>query len=723
MATIHFQRTRPPPPKTPSPSLALTTHPPHDDDDDLMELDQTWPQLPPPEDQSPEDVETPLVLQQGDRVVQVHGRFNQFLLPYQREGVRWLFEAVRGNRGAILGDDMGLGKTVQILALLSAVLFKHGTAKADKRHKSDESPGPVLVVVPASLLANWELECKVWMCCRVAILHGKPKDRRDILEAMARDAYEVVLCSYDLLKLHLSELNVIEWYIVVLDELHNLKNPEAQITKAVQQLACKRKLGLSGTLMQNNADELHCVLDTIHPNCLGSLNDFRAFYIDDIKFARKKSAAPQAIARSEAKERQLRQLLQPYYLHRDKTVNPQFTKIKKHDQVVLCPLTKLQRSVYVRVTSLPEYQALMDPDTKEVDPPGVLWRHVHPTGDKCAQCPLNCIQFVAMTQLLKIANHLDLIRVNPADSTDQQAATKAFATVAFGSDVDEAGGLTRAAGLFDKMNSALCGKMEVLKGLLERWRVKREKALVFSRNVRMLDILQAFVISQGLAYVRLDGGTKVDERLNLVHAFNQDPSLGVFLISTKAGGLGLNITSATNVVVFDPSWNPAHDCQAQDRAYRIGQTKDVHVYRLVTMGTIEEMIYARQIYKQHMADTTLEGKSMPRYFEAIQGVKSQQGELFGVRNLLQFQPQGVMKAIQDRRAMAETNEEAEADQVVMVDNVLELRAASGQASGGDEEWPVVEELALSQAIPSKKQVPLKKEFNLYVPQYLQQPKE
>ncbi|RHY92528.1 hypothetical protein DYB35_006704 [Aphanomyces astaci] len=189
------------------------------------------------------------------------------------------------------------------------------------------------------------------------------------------------------------------------------------------------------------------------------------------------------------------------------------------------------------------------------------------------------------------------------------------------------------------------------------------------------------------------------------------------LCASLAGGLGLNITSATNVVVFDPSWNPAHDCQAQDRAYRIGQTKDVHVYRLVTMGTIEEMIYARQ----HMADTTLEGKSMPRYFEAIQGVKSQQGELFGVRNLLQFQPQGVMKAIQDRRAMAETNEEA--DQVVMVDNVLELRAASGQASGGDEEWPVVEELALSQAIPSKKQVPPKKVFNLYVPQYLQQPKE
>ncbi|RHY27496.1 hypothetical protein DYB32_007269, partial [Aphanomyces invadans] len=200
-----------------------------------------------------------------------------------------------------------------------------------------------------------------------------------------------------MLKLHLAQLTAIEWYIIVMDELHNLKNPEAQMTKAVHKLKCKRKLGLSGTLMQNNADELHCVLDTIHPNCLGSLHDFRAFYIDDIKFARKKSAAPQAIARSEAKERQLRALLQPYYLHRDKSVNPQFTRIKKFDQVVLCPLTKLQRSVYVRVTMLPEFQALMNPDTKEVDA-GVLWHHVHPTGDKCAQCPLNCIQFLAMTQ-------------------------------------------------------------------------------------------------------------------------------------------------------------------------------------------------------------------------------------------------------------------------------------------------------------------------------------
>jgi hypothetical protein len=156
------------------------------------------------------------------------------------------------------------------------------------------------------------------------------------------------------------------------------------------------------------------------------------------------------------------------------------------------------------------------------------------------------------------------------------------------------------------------------------------------------------VIGKALEYVRLDGGTKVEDRLRLVQRFNREQNLRVFLISTKAGGLGLNITSAQNVVIFDPSWNPAHDCQAQDRAYRIGQTKDVHVYRLITLGTIEEMIYVRQIYKQQLSDTTLkEGVKAPRYFEGIQGDPSQQGELFGLRNLLQLQEEGVLKGIQD----------------------------------------------------------------------------
>lgn len=134
----------------------------------------------------------------------------------------------------------------------------------------------------------------------------------------------------------------------------------------------------------------------------------------------------------------------------------------------------------------------------------------------------------------------------------------------------------------------------------------------------------------------------------MVNDFNSSESnTTVFLISTRAGGVGLNLQSATNVVIFDPSWNPAHDCQAQDRAYRIGQTKDVQVYRLITLGTIEEMIYVRQIYKQQLSDTTLKGSNAPRYFEGVQGNPQQRGELFGIANLISWKPGGVLKGIQD----------------------------------------------------------------------------
>ncbi|OQR94152.1 DNA repair and recombination protein RAD26 [Achlya hypogyna] len=683
-------------------------------DDDEEDEDNTWPRLPPPEGVS----DDPLVLLEVPtgsytRPIQVPGRLNRFLQPYQREGVAWMFQAIVDNRGAILGDEMGLGKTVQVIALLSALLFKTGTAedKAAFRRLAPQrdalvfdvngTPPPILIVVPASLLANWELELKVWMCCRPVILNGKPAEREAVLAGLHRGTHDVVICSYDMLKSHLVQIQAVPWYLVVLDEMHNLKNPEARTTQAVRALRCTRRLGLTGTLMQNDTDELHCLLETIHSGALGSLSDFRAYYADDIKFARKKSAAPEAVARARAKEQQLRARLEPYYLRRDKAVHPTFATVHKSDKIVFCELTPLQRRAYERVLASADFTVLARGDER-CDcgrdqrrrrcchtTGGVLWRQHHPDGKACASCPA-CLQFPCIAQLLKLSNHLDLLRVDRTAPDDVQATTRAFAKVAFGEDLEAAGGsLDQAQGLFEKMNPALCGKMVVLEKLLTTWARRHEKVLLFSRSVRMLDILQSFLVALACAFVRLDGSTKVDERLRLVQRFNADRSLRVFLISTRAGGLGLNITSATNVVIFDPSWNPAHDCQAQDRAYRIGQTKDVKVFRLVTLGTIEEMIYARQIYKQQLADTTLKGTGGPRYFEAIIGVKGQHGELFGIRNLLGFKPDGVMKAIQDHASI---------DGIPMADNRVDLRAPPTKAGQGTDELAVVEELELDQEI-------------------------
>lgn len=165
--------------------------------------------------------------------------------------------------------------------------------------------------------------------------------------------------------------------------------------------------------------------------------------------------------------------------------------------------------------------------------------------------------------------------------------------------------------------------MGILEKLLELFYTNGDKVLIFSQSVKLLDVLQRFIRGVGYRFRRLDGGTKSKDRMKIVTEFNHDPDIFVFLISTKAGGVGLNITGANKVVVFEPSWNPAHDLQAQDRAYRIGQVRDVNVYRLVTVGTLEENIYLRQVHKQHLEKV---------------GVRSEQAlRLFDVEEVLGFQ--------------------------------------------------------------------------------------
>lgn len=663
-----------------------------DDKKDVYTSEQ-WPQLDPPKVNA-----GPLVLSSSEEhkstPFEVCAYLNSYLFDYQRKGVEFLFSAYERNTGAILGDDMGLGKTIQVIAFLSALLHKHGDARdietwtallqqrRERFSKSDvvghpEDAGfcfsgemaPILIVMPASLLQNWEQELHVWMSCKTIILRGKPSDRDALIDQIARGEYEVVICSYDILKMYLSRLHKIPWEVVVLDEMHCLKNPEARLTKAVKAIKCRKKLGLTGTLMQNNEKELHCLVDTIAPGAIGTWAEFSLYYGRDIKYGRKKSAASEAVKRSHQKEKELRHKLSPYYLRREKEINSTFQVVKKRDQVVFCDLTPLQMAAYKRVLAMPEFQLLQrgdercdcGRDSKEKrkkccyktpadlgDGPGLLYERFHEHGP-CKNCP-NCMGLPCVAMLLKLSNHIELLKVNPHDRPEAQHYQGEFAKTAFGSDLEGLGGVNQVSSFQEMcaLSTEACGKMIVLEKLLAVWRKRRERTLIFSRSTRMLDIIQLFLITKAIRYSRLDGNTKVEERLQMVNDFNSgDSNSTVFLISTRAGGVGLNLQSATNVVIFDPSWNPAHDCQAQDRAYRIGQTKDVHVYRLITLGTIEEMIYVRQIYKQQLSDTTLKGSNAPRYFEGVQGNPQQQGELFGIANLICWKPGGVLKGIQD----------------------------------------------------------------------------
>jgi superfamily II DNA/RNA helicase len=184
----------------------------------------------------------------------------------------------------------------------------------------------------------------------------------------------------------------------------------------------------------------------------------------------------------------------------------------------------------------------------------------------------------------------------------------------------------------------------VLRRLLDFWYSNGDKVLIFSHSVRLLRLLRGLFDVDGTKYnfSYLDGSMKYEDRSQAVADFNTDPNQFVFLISTKAGGVGLNITSANKVVVMDPHWNPAYDLQAQDRAYRIGQTRNVEVFRLISSGTIEEVVYARQIYKQQQANIGYNASEERRYFKGVMDQSTKKGELFGLENLFTFEEHSVL---------------------------------------------------------------------------------
>ncbi|TYZ66125.1 hypothetical protein PybrP1_009267 [[Pythium] brassicae (nom. inval.)] len=398
----------------------------------------------------------------------------------------------------LLSSEPGVGSTT-VCANINSYLRRREALAAPlpagctSVYDAVPGPGPVLVVVPASLLHNWEAELRTWLCCTV-LLHGKPAEREAIAKQIPRGEYEVVICSYDILKMAVKQLNTVPWEAVVLDEIHGSKNPESQLTQAVQALRCARKLGLTGTLMQNNEKELHCLLDTVAPGVLGSWSDFRAYYGDDIKYARQKSAAAAALARSRRKEKQLREVLSPYYLRREKEINPRFQEIRKSDQVVFCDLTPLQLAAYERVLAIPEFELLRRGDEPcDCGRPSrrprraccyqtpadlgdregsdgarpLLWERFYPDGAACRQCP-NCVGLVCVAQLLKLANHMELLKVNPRDPPERQRLDAPFAAQAFGADVAAVGGVEQVASFhaMRALGAQTCGKMRVLEQLL-----------------------------------------------------------------------------------------------------------------------------------------------------------------------------------------------------------------------------------------------------------------
>ncbi|ERN15007.1 switch 2 isoform X1 [Amborella trichopoda] len=591
----------------------------------------------------------PLILSSpGDSpVVQVPASINCRLLEHQREGVRFLYGLYKNNHGGILGDDMGLGKTIQTIAFLVAVLGADAEHSENQMLTGDilKNKSLTLIVCPTSIIQNWENEFSEWGSFDVAVYHGSNRDL--ILDKIKTKHVEILITSFDTFRIYDTILSEVEWDIVIVDEAHRLKNEKSKVYKALSRIRTNKRYGLTGTIMQNKILELFNLFDWVAPGSLGTREHFREFYDEPLKHGQRLSAPERFVRIADKRKNHLVAVLSKYLLRRTKEETIGHLMMGKEDNVVFCAMSEVQKRVYKRVLELPDIQCLMDKDLPctcgspltrvecchRTVPSGIIWSYLHrenPEG--CDSCPY-CLVLPCLVKLQQISNHLELIKPHPRDDVDKQKKDADFAATVFARDAELVGGITQNESFVGLSDSEHCGKLRALERLLFSWISRGDKILLFSYSVRMLNILEKFIIRKGYCFSRLDGSTPINSRQSLVDEFNSSPSKQVFLISTRAGGLGLNLMSANRVVIFDPNWNPAQDLQAQDRSFRYGQKRHVTVFRLLAAGSLEELVYTRQIYKQQLFSIAVSGNMEKRYFEGVQDCKNFKGELFGICNL------------------------------------------------------------------------------------------
>ena len=482
----------------------------------------------------------------------IPGNIYAKLFDYQRTAIKWLWELHTQQAGGIMGDEMGLGKTVQITAFLAGL------------HHSDMFK-PSLIVCPATMLRQWLRELREWYPpFRVAILHESARSknnsfsRSQVVTRIASAQSGVLLTTYDQMRICRAELSRVKWGYVVLDEGHKIRNPDAEVTLAAKSLRTAHRLIMSGSPIQNRLVELWSLFDFVFPGKLGTLPVFQAQFALPIQQGGYANASSLQVATAYRCAVMLRDMISPYLLRRKKADVAKALP-KKTERILFCSLTNVQRDMYLSYLQSKELSEILN-------------------GDRGA--------LIGIDILRKICNHPDLLDKNKWD------------------------------GATDYGNPERSGKMLVLDKILKHWVESRDKALVFAQTQQTLDILEKMVIERGYTYHRMDGSTSVATRSRLIDDFNANPNVSLFLLTTRVGGLGINLVGASKCIIFDPDWNPSTDVQARERAWRIGQTKEVTVYRLILSGTIEEKVYHRQVYKQFMTDKVLKDPRQKRFFKA-----------------------------------------------------------------------------------------------------------
>ena len=442
------------------------------------------------------------------------------LRPYQKIGYSWLVQNIRFRFGSILADDMGLGKTIQIL---SAILYFK-----ENNRLEDES---TLIIVPPTLIPNWENEIRKFAPdLTYYIYHGSNR-------TFPLENYDLILTSYGVVRLDLDMFVDRVWFLCVIDEAQNIKNPNTEQTKAIKEVPASTKVALTGTPIENKLMDYWSIFDFVNKGYLSTKDDFKRNYVMPIE----------KLEDEEVLEN-LRTIAKPFVMRRLKSDDDIKKELPdKFVNDIYCSLTKKQVKLYTAILD----EIFFDiENSKGIQRKGIILK--------------------ILTALKQTCNH-------PAQFLDIKNP---------------------------KISES--GKMELLVNILENILDNDEKVIIFTQYVEMGKLIQQLVSKKFKQEVLfLHGSQSMKEKTRIIDTFQEDESYKIFVATLKTGGTGLNLTAARNVIHYDLWWNPAVENQATDRVHRIGQDKDVMVYRLITKGTLEEAIDAISKRKIDLAEKSI----------------------------------------------------------------------------------------------------------------------
>ena len=463
------------------------------------------------------------------------------LKEYQLKGLEWMISLYNNHLNGILADEMGLGKTIQSISLIT-YLFE-----------IKKNPGPFLVIVPLSTITNWTLEFEKWApSLNTVIYKGTPNQRRALQHRIRTGDFDVLLTTYEYIIKDRAMLCKHEWAHMIIDEGHRMKNAQSKLSFTIQHYyKTRNRLILTGTPLQNNLPELWALLNFVLPKIFNSASTFDEWF--NTPFSSTGGQEKLELTEEETLLiiRRLHKVLRPFLLRRlKKEVEKDLPD--KVETVVKCKLSGLQQTLYEQML---KHNALFV---------GAGTEGATKTGIKGLNNKI--------MQLRKICNHPFVF--------------------------DEVEGVINPSRGNSDLLYRVSGKFELLDRVLPKFKATGHRVLMFFQMTQVMDIMEDFLRMRNLKYMRLDGSTKADERTDMLKLFNApDSDYFCFLLSTRAGGLGLNLQTADTVVIFDTDWNPHQDLQAQDRAHRIGQKNEVRILRLITTDSVEEVILERATQK------------------------------------------------------------------------------------------------------------------------------